>query len=120
MSAASSQRQPVARASRPRACRASGKAEEAAQAADARAGRPRHVSVATNASVADRGNARVDDETHVTEISIGPDGRVYVFGLSRPVLEILAALQPADAKLSRLLNHVRQVQPVQQALASGD
>jgi len=61
----------------------------------------------------------VDDETHVTEISIGPDGRVYVFGLSRPVLEILATLQPDDAKLARLLKHVRDVRSVQEVHASG-
>jgi len=43
----------------------------------------------------------------MTELTIGPDGRVYVFGTSRRVLEILEALQPRDLKLRRLLTHVR-------------
>jgi hypothetical protein len=44
-----------------------------------------------------------DGETNVTEITIQPDGRVYVFGLSRPIAELLAALQPGDARLQKLI-----------------
>jgi hypothetical protein len=35
-------------------------------------------------------NAR--DEGPVSEITILPDGRVYLFGLTRPLLDVLAAL----------------------------
>ena len=43
----------------------------------------------------------------MTELTIAPDGRVFVFGTSRPILEVLEALQPRDAKLRRLLEQVR-------------
>jgi hypothetical protein len=48
-----------------------------------------------------------EDETALTEITILPDGRVYVFGMSQPVLEILGGLRPADPRLRRLLERVR-------------
>lgn len=51
-----------------------------------------------------------DNENTMTELSIAPDGRVFVFGTSRPVLELLEALQPNDAKLCRLLQHVRALE----------
>jgi hypothetical protein len=51
-----------------------------------------------------------DDETDITEITIQPDGRVYVFGTSRGVLEVLEDLRPDDAKLRRLLGHVRRLE----------
>ena len=47
------------------------------------------------------------DETVLTEITIQPDGRVYVFGTSRQSLEVLEALNPRDPKLQRLLSQVR-------------
>ena len=34
------------------------------------------------------------DETEMTEITILPDGRIFVFGLSREVAEILYSLCP--------------------------
>jgi hypothetical protein len=43
-----------------------------------------------------------------TEITIQPDGRVYVQGLSREVLEILGELQPDDPRLMRILEQVRK------------
>jgi hypothetical protein len=49
----------------------------------------------------------MSDETHLTEITIQPDGRVYVFGLSRQVLELLGDLRPRDASLGRLLRQAR-------------
>ena len=49
-----------------------------------------------------------EDETRITEITIQPDGRVYVFGASRQVLEVLEALHPGDEKLLRLLGHIRK------------
>lgn len=50
------------------------------------------------------------EETRISEITIQPDGRVYVFGTSRKVLELLEVLQPNDAKLNVLLDHVRRLE----------
>ena len=50
-----------------------------------------------------------EDEQELTEITIYPDGRVYVFGMSVSVLEILNNLQPHDERLRRLLDQSRQV-----------
>ena len=41
------------------------------------------------------------DETRVTEISIAADGRIYVFGASRQVIELLSDLQLGDPSLDR-------------------
>lgn len=46
------------------------------------------------------------DETQLTEITIRPDGRVYVFGMSRPVLEVLALLPQHDERLSHLCSRL--------------
>ena len=43
------------------------------------------------------------DETAITEITIRPDGRIYVFGMSHEVLGALAALCPEDATLQARL-----------------
>jgi hypothetical protein len=52
----------------------------------------------------------LEDETQITEITVEPDGRVYVFGTSRRVLEVLEVLRPDDQRLQRLLGHVRQLE----------
>ena len=41
------------------------------------------------------------DETSLTEITIGPDGRVFVFGASRQVLEALNQLAFVDTLLEQ-------------------
>jgi hypothetical protein len=42
-----------------------------------------------------------DDETSITDVEIMPDGRIFVFGASSPILEILAELQsPKDSTVS--------------------
>ncbi len=46
-----------------------------------------------------------DDETAVSEITILQDGRVFVLGASRQVLEILEVLSPEDAGLKQRLEH---------------
>jgi len=51
------------------------------------------------------------DETTLTEIRIQPDGRVYVFGPSLGILELLEALAPADPRLQRILKQVRKSKP---------
>jgi len=55
----------------------------------------------------------LDNEKNVTELTIAPDGRIFVFGTSRQILEVLAALQPADEKLQRLLGHVHALEASQ-------
>lgn len=42
---------------------------------------------------------KVADETAITEITIGPDGRIYVFGMSQEVLQVLAGLCPENDTL---------------------
>jgi hypothetical protein len=59
------------------------------------------------------------DETAITEITIRPDGRIYVFGLSREVVEALAGLWPRDSVLQSRLAPIGQGQP-QAALSRGD
>jgi hypothetical protein len=51
-----------------------------------------------------------DDETRITELTIAPDGRVFAFGTSRPILELLEALQPRDTRVRRLLERAKQAQ----------
>ncbi len=67
------------------------------------------------------GNPRPDeslqDETTITEITIQPDGRIYVFGTSRQVLEVLEDLGPTDVRLSQLLRHVRAAENTAAAAA---
>ena len=44
-----------------------------------------------------------DDETAITEITIQPDGRIFVFGLSLEVAQALAGLCPAGHAIGRLV-----------------
>jgi hypothetical protein len=44
----------------------------------------------------------LDDESRITEITLQPDGRIFVFGLSREVLAILQDLCPAEHPLLEL------------------
>ena len=41
----------------------------------------------------------LDDETRITEITLQPDGRIFVFGLSREVLALLLEICPSDSPL---------------------
>lgn len=50
---------------------------------------------------------RDDDETTITEITIAPDGRVYVFGTSNRVLEVLDELELGDPSVSQRLERLR-------------
>ena len=47
-----------------------------------------------------------DDEA-LSEITILPDGRVYVFGMTLPLLETLAALPTREGQWQTLLEQVR-------------
>jgi hypothetical protein len=48
-----------------------------------------------------------DDETDLSEITILPDGRVYVFGMSRQVLELLENLRAGEPRIRALLEQAR-------------
>ncbi|HEX4144641.1 MAG TPA: hypothetical protein VHY91_14135 [Pirellulales bacterium] len=45
----------------------------------------------------------IEDETAITEITIQPDGRIYVFGLSLEVAQVLAELCPPGHAIERLV-----------------
>lgn len=52
------------------------------------------------------------DETSVTEITIAPDGRIFAFGTSDRVLEILGELAPADVLLQQRIAGLKHLQAV--------
>jgi hypothetical protein len=49
----------------------------------------------------------VDDETSISEITIAPDGRIYVFGASFEVLEAIEELASGNSEFRRRLNQIR-------------
>jgi len=61
-----------------------------------------------------------DDETAVSEITILPDGRVFVLGASRQVLEILTVLDPGDAGVKQRLEHAGGAGPCADAKRGDD
>jgi hypothetical protein len=52
------------------------------------------------------------DETNVTELEIAPDGRVYVFGASPEIMEILETLREQDELLLERLERGRSSQEI--------
>jgi hypothetical protein len=52
----------------------------------------------------------VDSENNVMELSIAPDGRVFVHGTSRAVLEVLEVLDPHDVRVKVMLQYVREME----------
>jgi len=44
------------------------------------------------------------------DITIAPDGRVWVFGLSKEVLEVVAMLNPRDERLQHRVDRLRQIE----------
>ncbi|HEX2970881.1 MAG TPA: hypothetical protein VHP11_01025 [Tepidisphaeraceae bacterium] len=51
-----------------------------------------------------------EDAGRICQITIRPDGRLYVFGICREVLDILESLGSNDPKLQRVLEQVRQTE----------
>jgi hypothetical protein len=47
------------------------------------------------------------EDGSLSEITILPDGRVYVFGMTLPLLEALAALPTRDGRWQALRDQVR-------------
>lgn len=55
-----------------------------------------------------RENAMADEDlSSLSEITILPDGRVYLFGATRPLLEILESLGGKDERIEQLLRTLR-------------
>jgi hypothetical protein len=48
-----------------------------------------------------------EDESPITELTFHPDGRVFVFGLSPEVLEVLSSLPTEDRRIGQLLRELR-------------
>lgn len=51
----------------------------------------------------------VEDEKAVSEITIAPDGRIFVFGSSRQVIEVLDDLNLGGADFKRRIEHIREL-----------
>jgi hypothetical protein len=62
-----------------------------------------------------------DGETSISEISIAPNGRIYVFGASYEVLQLLEGLASRDSELVARMAHLRSLtgSPPGQATATG-
>jgi hypothetical protein len=59
------------------------------------------------------------DETAITEITIRPDGRIYVFGMSQEVLRALAVLCPNDSAIQGRLHRVSSLKvPIAESVNS--
>ncbi|HZZ41766.1 MAG TPA: hypothetical protein VFE58_02415 [Tepidisphaeraceae bacterium] len=54
--------------------------------------------------------SRCNNSAPITEITIQPDGRIYVQGLSRDLIQILATLQPDDPHIQNLLQHLQNLE----------
>ena len=61
----------------------------------------------------------LEEEASISEITIMPDGRVYVFGMSDRVLEILGSLNILDAELGLRLKHLSNLEPQTEPIAHG-
>lgn len=57
--------------------------------------------------------SRFDDETSITELTIGPDGRLFLFGASAPVLEAIEATGMGGEALRRRIERLRAVLPAE-------
>jgi hypothetical protein len=47
------------------------------------------------------------DQTTVTDITIRPDGRIFLFGTSRQILEVMEQLNPQSPVVRQVLDHIR-------------
>lgn len=61
-----------------------------------------------------------DDEVNITDIELLPDGRIYVFGTSLEVLDVLDELQNGrDDVVRRRIESQQMLQPQRQKIAQG-
>jgi len=49
---------------------------------------------------------QLSDETLITELTIAPDGRIFVFGLSRQVLDLLKELNCSTDDLKQRIEYL--------------
>lgn len=60
------------------------------------------------------------DETAISEITIAPDGRIYIFGASRQVLQALDKSRLGDGALKQRVEHLQHLEAQDQpTLARG-
>ena len=52
----------------------------------------------------------LDHETRISEITIMPNGQIYVFGMSRQVLELLDDLNFGDRSVRQRREHLRTLE----------
>jgi hypothetical protein len=57
-----------------------------------------------------------DDESAITEVTIQPDGRIFVFGMSREVAEVLEQFCPAEHPIRQVVSNSSSQVHRQQAL----
>lgn len=53
---------------------------------------------------------KADEETSITDIEIGSDGRIYIFGASREILELIRDLGFGDEHLRLRLDAMNQAE----------
>jgi hypothetical protein len=46
------------------------------------------------------------DESDESEITIQPDGRIFAFGITKPLVAVLAAIPTSDERTRRLLKSI--------------
>ncbi len=51
-------------------------------------------------------------------ITIQPDGRIYAFGITRPLVELLAAIPTSDERTRRLLDALKELPDGRGAVAT--
>jgi hypothetical protein len=58
------------------------------------------------------------DESAESEITIMPDGRVFAFGITRPLAALLASIETSDERTKRLLDRLSGHGPARDAGAA--
>ncbi|NLE38210.1 MAG: hypothetical protein GX621_09325 [Pirellulaceae bacterium] len=52
----------------------------------------------------------MEDERAISEITIAPDGRIFVFGMSKELLEVLETLSSDDDGMKQRVDLMRRIQ----------
>jgi hypothetical protein len=58
---------------------------------------------------------QLPDETLITELTITPDGRIFVFGLSREVLDLLKNLNCCSDDIKQRMDYVDKLEQSDQS-----
>jgi hypothetical protein len=59
-----------------------------------------------------------DEETAMTEITIAPDGRIYLFGASMPVLQMLDNMNLNDPALTNRVRALKEFEVADKSAAT--